>query len=250
MVSLALASGMAASFACTGDVAIVAQLDNPEGGDPTPLKELEVRALPYNRDMIFDSLTNAAGSPAPAAPDSLVALQSQIAQAQNELSLATERWNGARDSLRAIRNRMDQLNRQSAEYRLLFADFGDQEDRERAARAQMDGAFRRFDDLQKRYTNAAQEYRIMLAEWEDQAFVAVDSVIAQHIEESGREEVWDTTDANGVLRMTLKRGEWWIYSRYDLPFDELYWNLPVEVSGGEPKQVQLNNSTAQRRPKY
>jgi len=238
-----------ASAACTGEVAVLAQLEPEEGGEATPLASLEVRALPYDRDVIFDSLQSSAPSPEPITPDSLVQLQAEIAAAQTEWSTATERWNAARDSLRAIRTRLDQLNRTSAEYRLLFTDFGDQEQRERAANRQMEGAFARYTGLQSRYNSAAQEYSIQYSTWADAAFAAVDETVNRRLEALGREEVWDTTDANGVVRLTLKRGEWWIHARYDLPFEELYWNVPVNVAA-DGATVELNRVAATKRARY
>ena len=72
---------------------------------------------------------------------------------------------------------------------------------------------------------------------------------SSELDAAGRPQVYDTTDANGIARMTgLSSGEYWIHARYDLPFEELYWNVPVTV-GGEPVQVQLTRQTAQVRPK-
>ncbi len=38
-------------------------------------------------------------------------------------------------------------------------------------------------------------------------------------------------------------------SRHELPFSELYWNLPITVESGTPFQVQLNRATAEEREK-
>jgi hypothetical protein len=35
-----------------------------------------------------------------------------------------------------------------------------------------------------------------------------------------------------------------------LIYDELYWNVPLEVAGGEPTELVLNRANAQRRPVY
>ena len=37
--------------------------------------------------------------------------------------------------------------------------------------------------------------------------------------------------------------------RHDLPYTELYWNIPVEVQRGEPVQVKLTRETAEIRRK-
>jgi hypothetical protein len=252
--SFLLAFAAVASFACTGEVAVVAQLENPDGGDPTPLADLEVRFLPYDRDAIFDSLTATAGSPEPSAPDSLVLLQQQIAEAQTAWSNAEERWNAARDSLRKIQEATDRMaragQRATGQYRLLVSDFADQEARERTANRDRESAFARYTGLQSRYANAVQEFRIRRDNWGDEAYADVEVVRAARLAALGKEEVWDTTNANGFVQRALPKGQWWVHARYELPYEELYWNGSVEVAGGDPVQVILNRSTALVRPRY
>jgi len=195
-------------------------------------------------------LKGLADSPEPTAPDSLAQLQSAIQSAQAEWSTATDQWNSARDSLRALSTALDNMPRSSGQYRLLFRDFQDQEGRERSAKRAMDGAFGTFDDLQKRYTAQAQNYALLLEQWGDEAYSDVDMVIQAREEALGRTEAADTTDANGVLRIPLKKGQWWIYARYELVYEELYWNVPIDVIGGDPLQIVLNRANAQRRPRY
>ncbi len=251
LLPLLAAIGVAASVACSGEVAVLAQLEGVDGGDATPLKQLEVRALPYDRDAIFDELRARAAQPEPAVPDSLLQLQTDIQTAQDQWNAATNRWNTARDSLRKLSDALEAMRRRgergSAQYRLLFNDFGDQEGRESSAKRQMDGDFARFDNLQRRYTEQAQRYSLLHEQWAEDAYSAVDSVIAVRLEQLGREAVADTTDDNGIVRISLKKGQWWIHARYALVYEELYWNEPVEVTGGDPVQVLLNRETAERR---
>ncbi|HUF68127.1 MAG TPA: hypothetical protein VMM79_05685 [Longimicrobiales bacterium] len=247
---LAAAFAAAVTVGCSGEAVVLAQLEDPDTGDTTPLTQLEIRYLPYDRDVVFDSLQNVASRPEPAAPDSLIELQAAIAEAQVTWSTATERWNSARDSLRSLSARLDRLPRASPEYRLLYRDFQPQEAAEAAAQRQMDASFSRYDDLQRRYTAQAQEYSLLLDQWGDEAFADVDDVIAARVEAAGREEVFDTTDMNGIARTSLPKGQWWVYARYELIYDELYWNVPLEVTGGEPTELVLNRANAQRRPRY
>ena len=44
-----------------------------------------------------------------------------------------------------------------------------------------------------------------------------------------------------------KPGTWWIHSRYALPFEELYWNVQVDVVKGDPVQIRLTPANADRR---
>jgi hypothetical protein len=247
---LAAAFAAAVTVGCSGEAVVLAQLEDADTGETTTLNQLEIRYLPYDRDVVFDSLQSVASRPEPAAPDSLLELQAAIAEAQVTWSAATERWNSARDSLRALSARLDQLPRSSAEYRLLYRDFQPQEAAEAAAQRQMDSSFALYDGLQRRYTAQAQEYSLLRDQWGDEAFADVDDIIAARIEEAGREEVFDTTDMNGIARTSLPKGQWWVYARYELIYDELYWNVPLEVAGGEPTELILNRANAQRRPRY
>lgn len=245
-----VAAGSVASSACGGgEVVVQAQLES-EGGEPTPLRELEVRALPYDRDVVFDSLASAHSEPEPEIPDSLMQLQSRIATAQQQWQQAEARWNTARDSLNRLSQALRGMPRNSPQYRLLFSDFGQQESREAAARRQMDQAFAEFTQMQGRFARQADEVRARREMWGDQAFASVDSVLTARVEQLRRDPAADTTNASGIARFTgLKPGQWWIYASYDLPYEELYWNIPIEVARGEPTTITLNRASAQRRPK-
>lgn len=252
--SCAALFGIVAAAACggTGELVIHAQLQS-DVGEATPLADLEIRALPYDRDVVFDSLkaaAEAAGNPEPAIPDSIQQMQVEIAAANEEYTTADAQWNTARDSLRAIKDRLDQLNRTSGEYRLLFNDFGDQEARANSAERRANSAFTRFSDLQKRFATLSEELKIVRGDWADRAYAPIDSLLAVKVEVAGRDPVVDTTDANGGVAIALPAGSWWITSRYELPFEELYWNVQVDVAKGEMKELVLNRDNAQRRPLF
>lgn len=236
--------------ACTGEIAVQAQLQQQDG-TAMPLTGLEVRALPYDRDAIFDSLRSAYSEPEPAIPDTILALQDSIAQASLASSQAENQWGAARDSLRAIREQMDRLTRGSPQYRLLFTDFNAQETIAGQAERRMNQAFERYNSLQNRFAQTANEIRVRREQWAEQAYAAIDTVIFLRLEELGLEEHADTTDDNGVARFPgLKKGQWWVHARYRLPFEELYWNEPVEVTGGDPNVVVLNRENAESRPNF
>jgi hypothetical protein len=74
--------------------------------------------------------------------------------------------------------------------------------------------------------------------------------IALKLEAIGLAEASDTTDANGVARMPVKPGQWWVVAWYDLPYEELYWNVPIEVGRGDPTRIELTQQNAVSRPKF
>lgn len=250
VLGLAAMCGTAVLFACGGgEVVVQAQVEGDDGTS-TPLSELEIRALPYDRDALFEELAGMYGEPEPAIPDSLLVLQQEIAAANAEWSEASNQWGTARDSLQKLSDALRSVSRASPQYRVMFQDFSAQEARERNALRARDQAFARFTGLQDRYASQAEEIQARRDAWADQAYAKIDSVIGARLEEMDREEHADTADANGVARFQLEPGQWWIHARYDLAYEELYWNEQITVERGDPIQVILNRSTAEARPKF
>lgn len=239
--------------ACGGGEVVVQAALRPEAdeaAEPTPLPNFEIRALPYDRDAIFDSLRAAHATPEPEIPDSLAQVQTALVEAQEQLAEAEARWGSARDSLKTLSELMQSMSRGSAQYVVAYRDFNAQESVEQQQRRLMDQANQRYSTLLNAFNEQSEAIRAQRQAWGDEAFSNVNRVIEARLEERGATEVWDTTDANGVVRFQgLKKGDWWIHARYDLPYTELYWNVPVQVEGGDPITLILNRQNAQVRPK-
>ncbi|MEN8375282.1 MAG: hypothetical protein ABFS34_07520 [Gemmatimonadota bacterium] len=230
------------------EFSVDARLANADG-EPTAIGNLEIQLLPYDRDAIFAEFEAMASAPEPAVPDSVLRLQQAMASAQDEWQQAESRWNIVRDSLKTLSERLANMNRTSGEYRVAFNAFGDLEGQEQRLDRQSKQAFDRFSDLQTQVTAATDEIRVRRAQWADEAFVGVDSAIGVALEQAGREEMYDTTTATGAVMFVPAAGSWWVHARHELPFEELYWNVPAEVAGGDSSGVVLNRDNAQVRPK-
>lgn len=256
LLVLVTASGTALLSACGGgEVVVLAEADarTAEEGGTSAIPELTVRLLPYDRDMVFDSLGNAYPEPEPEVPEGLLVLQNQVAEANAEWQAATAKWNELRSQLREIKDEMDAMGpqgRTTAEYELLFRDFADLEPQVDRAEREMNVAFDRFTSLQNEYVNQSQEIRMEIERWEDAAFAEVDQVVLAKLEELKLNELAERTNASGVVRFRPKTGTWWVVARYELPYHELYWNIPVEVKRGEPIQVRLSPENAEVRPRF
>ncbi|HSJ24187.1 MAG TPA: hypothetical protein VK929_05925 [Longimicrobiales bacterium] len=249
VLTVVLASTAVLAACGSTEVVIQGQVQMEEG-QAVPLSNLPVRLLPYDRDAIFDSLATAYTEPEPAVPAELTALRDSIAQANQQWTAATARWNLLRDSLQRANDRLAGLSRASGEYVVLFREVNALFEEEAAAQRQMDQAFSRFSGLQDRYQSQAETTRLAREQWEDAAYADVERVIASRLREMRMAEHADTLDANGVTRYRgLEPGEWWVTARYELPYEELYWNIPINVQRGEPTQVQLTRQTAEVRPK-
>lgn len=247
------AAAMLGSAACSQpEVVVEAHLPQQGAEEGTvPLAELPIRLLPYDRDAIFDSLEAAAPEPEPAVPPDILEAQQRVQQAQMEWRDAEERWNTVRDSLRNIADRLQEMGSQglrgTPQYRQLFERFGRLEAEERQVNQRNQQAFARFDQLQRETLTRADSIRAVQEAWAERAFADFPSIVEARLKDMRQEEIADTTDANGRAVIRAPKGQWWVYARYTLPYEELYWNLPVEFTG-DSTQVQLTVETAERRP--
>ena len=237
----------------SGQAVISAELDVPDPDNEgqtivRPLSGLEVRLYPFDRDVVFDSLTAAASSPEPEIPDSLIQARARVAELQGEWQTARNEWQTLRDNLQRISSELEGLNRAEARYVQLFNEFRDMEGRVGAAERRSEAAFEAFDELQRSIIAQSDEIRITRENWADEAFADVGLVFDARVTMAGREILYDTTSADGIATFEVPPGQWWVFARYDLPFDELYWNVPLTVEGSEPATLTLLRSNATLRP--
>ena len=231
-------------------VSVIVELDDEDGGEGTLLNDVVVRLLPYDRDFIFDSMTAATSTPEPEIPAELQAAQDEIAQAQQDWRDAETSWIDLRDQVKVLSDELGTLHRGMDIYKAKY----DQWERADGELQQVDrrkgSLFERFDSLQKAAIDQTDSVKIVRANWADQAFEDVGLVINARIEETGLEEATDTTgaDAEGVAAFEVPPGEYWVFARYELPYNELYWNVPVTVTRSDPIEVRLTRENARLRP--
>jgi hypothetical protein len=228
-------------------------MNNPDGEGmvTNPVPSMEVQLLPFDRDQVFDSLEQAYGTPEPEIPQALLDAREEVAQAQQRWQQATNRWNTLRDTLQKLNTTMQQYSRGEARYVALFREWQEFDSQLGNVERQMNSAFAEFDELQKSTIRQSDSVRILQENWADEAFADIGEVFEAKVQAAGRDGVVDTTDANGVARDNLKvsPGDYWVYARYDMPYTELYWNVPIHVQRGEPNQITLTRNNAAERVK-
>lgn len=248
---LGLIATLALGACGQGEVIVVVELEDENGEEATLLEDVEVRLLPYDRDHVFDSLIRNAPTPEPQIPPELVDARADIAEAQREWTAAEARRALLRDTINKLDERLAGLNRAMNEYSRIFQQLDPMITEVERLDEQIKGLFERFDELQKANIEQIDAIRIERENWEDQAFRDVGTVIDALVEQSGLEQHWDTTGAEGATRVDrLPPGRYWVYARYELPYDELYWNIPITVERGDPVVVRLNRANATLRPVF
>lgn len=252
LLMLATASAAWTLAACGGtEVTVTAHLEQQSAAtgemETAALGSLPVRILPFDRDAVFDSLSNAYPEPEPQIPDSIFDLQQRVIEAQQQWQQAETRWATLRDSLQTLSDRMASMDQSSGEYFALFQEFNSMESEVNTLEERSNTMFDEFTSLQERLNTQSREISLARQNWADEAFASVDSVFQAKYEQLGLEERWDTTNAQGVAYFRgVPSGTWWVSARYERQFDQLYWNVPVEVSGDQV-EVELTADNAEVR---
>ena len=236
--------------ACSEPQVVIETTVPTAAGASEPLANLPIRLLPYDRDAIFDSLAAAAETPEPPIPPELVQQRNEVGAAQEAHAQLEARWGAMRDSLRGLSEATQRMEQQgqrgTPEYLQAFEAFNRLDAAQERVKLQTDSAFARFTQLQEATIGRSDSVRVARHRWAEEAFRDFEAVVAAKVQSLGRGEVADTTDAAGRAAFSVDEGRWWVYTRYTLPFEELYWNLELEVVG-DTTRLELTGENAERR---
>jgi hypothetical protein len=211
--------------------------------DEAPVVNLEITALPFDRDALRDSLATASEVPRPKFADLESELASYALPDLSGLEEALSPWQAIYDSVRLL---SDSLNSHgpdgSTQYANAYARLRAQYQRLAQNTVQRDAAMREQigddRDLAMRVAAAADSLRA----WERTALAAYPELADSVMARDGRTLRRATTDANGITEFTLAPGRWWFVARYidpENPFREYYWNVGVRVRWIGSKSVPL-----------
>ncbi|UCF20704.1 MAG: hypothetical protein JSU87_04650 [Gemmatimonadota bacterium] len=245
---LALAAAVLLSACSRSTQLAVRSVTGTEDEQDVPRAQQVITLLPYDRDSIFSALTAQASEPEPQPPAALLALRDSVSAAQELWRDSESGWNEMRSELQVLSERMQAMSRTSDEYFQLYERFDNLDSQVRRLDREKQGYFEAFTALQSSYNEVADSFNAVLTAWEDGAFFRYGEVIDSLTEVLG-EAREDTTDAYGWAYFSLPRGQWWLHTRAELVFEELYWNLPYMSAGGTDTVV-LNDANAEVRPLF
>ena len=222
-------------------MAVRVTIPNLEGVE-TPVPNLLVTFLPYDRDSVIQSLDAKAPTPRPhtAALDSLFRAFRTPFSAFLGLSAADERLRRTRDSLVAAGQSAQEAPAGSrlAQVRDSLAAMAPELARARAA----------LDQARERLWPVMDSLRAAVRDWERQAYAGYDTLVARLPGRQLANPVADTTDPGGWADIELTDGTWWVTARTIDPSDPnaiWYWNLRVDRD-----TMLLTPRTGRNRPRY
>jgi hypothetical protein len=212
--------------------------------EPVPVPNLELVALPYDRDSVLRAL-EAAAPPRPHTRE-LDSLFSQWREPFIHYARASYRANRFRDSLAALRKQLDSLPRNAATYQSLYRDFGALTDSLDAARKEGEPARIKLDQVRPRLLPRIDSLRREVTVWENSTFHDYERIVRDLART--RDPRAATTGPDGRATIQLDDGRWWIYAwAWDEsdPYSQWYWNVPVNGDS-----VVLDASSGRRKPRY
>lgn len=250
-VLTALAIGACAPAEVVVTAAIEQASTTEEGATETrALDNIEVQLVPFDRDVVFDSLAAEAPTPEPEIPPDLLDAREEICEAQERWQNLEARWNTLRDTLQTLTEELERYSRGEARYVALFREWEDLNARYNRVDRQVKQAFEEFRELQEASLEQSNQIRIQRDNWAEEAFADIGAIFLARLRQDGREMQFDTTSAQGVARFPdVEEGEWWVHARWEGPFNELYWNEPVTAVAGETVELRLSRENAEERPK-
>lgn len=225
-------------------VHVRASVPDLDGGE-SPVRDLALVALPYDRDSVLTALEAAAATPRPhtRALDSLFRIWREPFARYARASHRVARF---RDSLAGLTRRLDSLPRNAPAYQTLYHQFAELTDSLAAARRRGEPARQELDRLRGKVLPRIDSLRRDVTAWENSTFRDYESSVKTL---AGTRELWaDTTGADGRVSLRLPAGRWWIYAwAWDEgdPYSQWYWNVPVAGDS-----VVLDARTGKRRPRY
>ncbi len=225
----------------------VRTVSDGQGEAEVGLAQLQIRLLPYDRDSIFEALARQFAEPEPQPPVDLLSLRDSISVAQERWRAAEAIWNEQRSQLETLSERMKGMSRTSREYANAFRQFDQLDGQLRRLDRDKQRFFERFTELQSAYRTKADSFNAVVLGWGDEAFEGFSAIVDSLLEARGVQELYDTTDASGWAYFDVPSGQWWIYTRYELPFQEMYWNVAYRSEGGADT-LALSTTNAELRP--
>lgn len=214
----------------------------------TPVADLPVVVLPYDRDSIIDAMEARATSPRPHEAE-LDSVFRAFRDAFVPFARVTMAERQLRDTLAALNAMLDTLPRNGDAYREIYARVTSLHDSLPPIAERLHALTDTLDRVRRRANPRIDSLRRDVDRWEDTTFRGYEQATEAAAKRAGLTPEQQTTGPRGWATFHhLKGGPWWVYVRaWDAtdPNAEWYWNVPVTGD-----TVRLTPENGVRRPRY
>jgi len=207
--------------------------------DDKPIAGLEIVALPYDANKLWDSLEQAAAVPRPVFSGLETELRAYRRKDPDSATTLSSEWAEARQAVADLTDSLRAMERGTAAYTRAYARFRTAYDALGRKEAVLEGRMRRELGSDRELALRAGAAADSLRRWEAEAYRALRSLVAKYDEVPPI-----TTDSLGRAQVYLEAGTWWLVARHPdrgNPFMEFAWHVPVVVSSIVPVATHLSN---------
>jgi hypothetical protein len=188
--------------------------------------------LPYDIESIRDSLRTANAPPDEPTREDQLALRGSYEKINDEYNDHLEEY---REAESEIKQRKDLT---SNTYKTAYKRYTDAKAKNKSLNEKREAA-------RTEYINARKVYDQEVESWEGEAYKGLQDVISMIRTERGiTEDYLIKTDKEGVGRVVVPGGNWWIYGKERHPtkkYTWLIWNVPIQAAGGVLERTLSQN---------
>lgn len=190
--------------------------------------------LPYDVVAVKDSLKTANQPPEEPSREQLLTLRGEYEKVNEEYNNHLEEYRVAESEVKKIKDI------RSRAYEKAYKRYTD-------AKAKNKKLNEKREEARSAYIEVKKAYDKEFESWENMAYAGLEDVVVGIREERGiTEDYLIKTDKEGVGRVVVPGGEWWINGKERHPdkrYTWLIWNVPVTAAGGElPVELTQDNA--------
>jgi len=209
---------------CSKDTKVVLTVKYVTEAGAEAASSLKFNLLPYDVIAVKDSLKLANNPPEEPSREQLLALRGEYEAVNEEYNNHLEEYRIAESEVKKVKDI------RSRAYEKAYKRYTDAKAKNKELNEKREGARTSYIEVKKAYDRE-------LENWQELAYDGLDEVVAGIREERGiTEDYLIKTDKEGVGRVVVPGGEWWLNSKERHPekrYTWLIWNTPITTPGGE-----------------
>ncbi len=223
---LVLLAGLTLALVVTGcskDTKVVITVKYETVAGLEAASNVKFNLLPFDVNAVKDSLRAANNPPPEPSREQLLALRGEYEAVNGEYNDHLEEYRVAESEVKDIKDI------RSKAYEKAYKRYTDAKVRNKELNEKREEARTRYIEVKKAYDKE-------LESWEGIAYKGFDEVVSKVREERGiTEDYLIKTDKEGVGRVVVPGGKWWLNGKERHPdkrYTWLIWNVPVTATGG------------------
>jgi PBP1b-binding outer membrane lipoprotein LpoB len=208
---------------CSKDTKVVLKVVLEGEEVQEPASGVKFKLLPYNIETILDSLKTVNNPPEEPPRDELLSLRGEYEDINNEYNSHLEEYRESESSVKKEKNLT------SNSYKKAYRRYTEAKAKNKELNEQRENA-------RSNYIAARKAYDRALEEWEEEAYRGTEESFSKVRSERGiTEDYLIKTDKDGVGRVVVPGGKWWIHGKErhsGKRYTWLVWNVPIDATGG------------------